>query len=315
MREIIEITSQEQWLSLREPDITSTMTPALFGLSPYLTKFELYHAKKSGVIVPFVSNDRIEAGSFMEEYAAKTVGKKLGMEVKPINEYVRIPEDRMGSSFDWEIIHPEKGPGILEIKAVDFFQHKKKWIDEEAPEHIEIQLQHQLECADRYSWGMIAAFTGIYDFTSYERDRDLEMGQAIRKAVRSFWSDIETNKEPSVDYYRDEDVIAELYRGANGPNDIDMTKDERFEGLLAKYERLKGIEKENTAELSAVKAEIHDMVGNNTGAFTERYKLTAGWTKDSAGTLVTEDMIGTYVNARRGYRQLLIKDLTTKKGK
>ncbi|MGI4886124.1 MAG: YqaJ viral recombinase family protein [Janthinobacterium lividum] len=313
-REIITITSEEQWLELREADITSTMSPALFDLSPYLTVFELYHAKKSGVHVPFQSNERIEAGRDMEQYAARKVGKKLGMEVRPFKDYVRIPGDRMASSFDWEILHPDLGWGILEIKAVDFFQHKEKW-SEEIPPHIEIQLQHQLECADRHSWGMIAAFTGIYDFHEYRQARDPEFGAGLRAAVKKFWADVEAGIEPQPDFYRDGSVIDELYRGANGPADLNLTEDFEFEAMLSKYSRLKGEEKAVQADLSALKAQIHSRIANDTGAFTERYKLTAGWTKDTVGTLVTPEMVGTHVGPRKGYRQLLITDLTTKKGK
>lgn len=44
--EIIQITSEAQWLGERKKDITSTEIPALYGLSPYKTEFELFHEKR-----------------------------------------------------------------------------------------------------------------------------------------------------------------------------------------------------------------------------------------------------------------------------
>jgi len=147
-RDTIKIQDEAQWLALRREDITSTMVPALFGLSPYTTIFELYQAKANGLEMEFKSNARVEKGNRMEAYAAQEIAHATGWTVEPFKDYVRIPGERMGSSFDCIATKPDGSRGILEIKAVDFFRHRDLWVDGEAPEHIEIQLQHQLECAD-----------------------------------------------------------------------------------------------------------------------------------------------------------------------
>ena len=312
-REIIEITDHDQWLGLRKNDVTSTMSPALFDLSPYMTKFELYHAKKSGVEIPFKENDRMHKGTRMEQYAAQEVAIKQGWTVRPLNIYARIPEARMGTSFDYEVTCPVRGKGILELKAVDYRQHKQKWVDGEAPEHIEIQLQHQLECADCYEWGVIAAFTGIYDFHLYARERDRGMGANIVKAIKGFWHDVETGNEPSPDYARDGEVIDALYAGADGET-LDMSADDSFDMLLSKFPRLRDEEQAAKQEKEATRSEILYLVGSHTGAYTERYKLNAKFTKDTKGTLVTPEMVGTTIGARKGYRQCQVTDLTKEKG-
>ena len=98
-RETINITSEAQWLDLRREDITSTMVPALFGLSPYTTRFELYHAKASGIEVPFKSNERVEKGKRMEAAIAHEAALQEGWtDLKPLDDYIRIPGRRAGSS-------------------------------------------------------------------------------------------------------------------------------------------------------------------------------------------------------------------------
>lgn len=304
-RELIKIKTEAQWLDLRRDDITSTMVPALFGLSPYTTKFELYHAKASGVEVPFKSNNRVEAGNRMEQYAAQEVAEATGWKVEPFKDYMRIPGERMGSSFDCEATKPDGSKGILEIKAVDFFIHKDRWVDDQAPEHIEIQLQHQLECADRYEWGAIAAFTGIYDFHMYERDRDRDFGKALRQAVAAFWDDVENKREPEPDFARDLDIITLLHKGADGEK-LDKTDDADFELLVSRFDRWSATKKEAEKEVEKAKAEIHHTLQGATGAFTDKYRVTAGYTKDNPGRVADP---GEIIGARQGYRQCLIKTL------
>lgn len=307
-REIIPIESEEQWLSLRVPDLTSTMISGLVDASPYCTPFEIYHAKKSNLHVPFEKNERVKKGNRGEQYCAQEVSEKTGWPIRKIDEYIRIPDERMGSSFDYEIQHPEKGWGILELKMVDFFQYKEKFSEEECPPHIEIQLQHQLECADRYSWGMIAVFTGIYDYIPYIRDRDYQMGKNLRAVAKKFWADVDAGNEPKIDYYRDSEVLSLLYKDAGG-EPVDKTGDIELEAAIAKHVRLGNEIKMMTEDRDAAKAEIHRRLENAGGAYTDRFKVTTGWTKDFEGTTVTPEMVGTKIGARKGYRQCLTKDL------
>jgi putative phage-type endonuclease len=311
-REIIEITSEDQWLQLRTHDLTSTAISALFDLSPYCTKFEVYHAKKSGLILPFDENERVKKGKRIESYVAQEVGLKMGWEVQPLNVYARIPGERMGSSFDYEAICPVRGKGILEIKGVDYFQHKAKWLDDEAPEHIEIQLQHQLECIDEYEWGCISACTSIYDTHEYIRERDHDMGLALRTAANKFWADVDAGNEPAIDFYRDGPVLDLLYSKAGG-EPIDATKDEELDALISKHVRLGREIKAMDADRDAAKAQIHRRLENAGGAYTAGGKVTCGWTKDSVGKLVTEEMVGTYIGAKKGYRQCLTKIMNEEK--
>lgn len=305
-REIIQIQSEAEWLELRSHDITSTAISALFDASPYCTRFELYHAHKSGLRLPFEETDRMRKGKRMEQHAAEEAALKLGATVKSINWYARIPGERFGSSFDYELTMPDGELVLLELKAVDHFRHKDTWLDDEAPPHIEIQLQHQLECADKYERGYIAAFTGIYDFTLYERKRDIEMGTALREAAKKFWADVDDGIEPSIDFNRDQGVLDLLYRDAGG-EPIDATKDSELDALIAKHVRLGREIKIMDEDRDATKAKIHRKLENAGGAWTENGKVVTKWTKDSAGTLVTPDMVGTYIGARKGYRMCLTK--------
>ena len=305
-RDTLQVSSEAQWLDLRREDITSTMVPALFGLSPYTTVFELYQAKANGLELPFNSNDRVEKGQRMEAYAAQEVALATGWDVVPFKDYCRIKSERMGSSFDCVATKPNGSRGILEIKAVDYFRHRDLWVDDQAPEHIEIQLQHQLECADEFEWGAIAAFTGVYDFQMYERERDHDMGKALRIKVAEFWSMVDEQQEPEPDFARDLDIIAAMNRSLR-EQPVDMTEDEEFDALCARFERWGVSEKEAKKEKDAAKAELLYCLSDAPKAFGERYRVTSGWTKDTPDRTCEP---GEIIKGRGGYRQCLVKSIT-----
>ncbi len=237
-------TSESDWLTLRAPDITSTETAALFGVSPYETKYELYQRKRGAIESSFEENERMFWGKHLEGAIAAGIADKLGLAIQPFKVYARhgdIP--RMGSSFDFEILGTEesdpvskdftivtpdpRGPGILEIKNVDSLIARDQWIaggDEENPEapiHIELQLQHQLEVTDR-EWGIIVALVGGNRPIVIWRTRDRMIGAMIREKVSAFIYDLEHGNEPAPDFSRDLDAIARLYNVAEPGKFIDL---------------------------------------------------------------------------------------------
>lgn len=303
MTKFITPESEQHWLAMRDGCITSTAISALFGLSPYLTRFELFHHHASGIRIPFVSNDRVEKGSRMEQYAAEEVGRKEGWSVAPFKDFALDENRRVGSSFDYVAETPE-GKAILEIKAVDFFRYLDLWVDDQAPEHIEIQLQWQMHISGIHL-GYIAAWTSVYEYNLYRREYDPEMGAAMDAVVAEFWDDVAAMNEPEPDFSRDEDAIAALFRSLR-PAPLDLTSDEDFDILVARHERAKATEKEAKKEADATKAEIHYRLADAPEAFGPRYYIKAKWTKDTPDRVAEP---GEVIKGRKGYRQCILKNL------
>jgi len=310
-RETIQFNSPEEWLNLRGKDITSTASSALFGLSPYQTEFEVYHFHKNKIKPEFKVTDRMEKGNRLEAAIAEEVALQEGWtDLKPFKVYMRIPGERIGSSFDFEAIDRDGSPLLVEIKAVDYFRFKDTWSEDEAPPHIEIQCQHELLVADRFPRVAIVACTGIYDYRVIYRDRDIAMGEAIRKRVAKFWQDVKEGNEPAINYERDAEVIKAMFPNLR-PEPVDMTDDAVLEDVLARYELAAMQEREFAKAKDAAKAEIHHRLGNAAVAFTERYKVTAGKTKDTPDRVAEP---GEVIKGRKGYRQCLVKQITPKEG-
>lgn len=203
------------WLAMRSDDITSTEISALFGLSPYETKFELWHRKKGHIPSRFEDNEVAKAGRFLEASIARLVADDHGATVRPKDEYIRIPSLKIGCSFDWEWRNEETGAfEPFEIKLLRYLVFRDQWKtlsgEIEAPFHI--ALQHALQqFASDTDFGRIGYFAGSDTWGLVEMPRHPAAIEKILRAVSEFWESVEANREPDPDFERDGDVLRLLY--------------------------------------------------------------------------------------------------------
>ena len=301
----IEIQNQHQWLTERAKDVTSTEVSALFGLSPYLTEFELFHQKRDAVVVKIEPNERMKWGNRLESAIAQGAAEDMGWNIAKLNVYMRDQVARIGSSFDFEIKSSANGPGILEVKNVDWVQYQKNWIDDgngniEAPEHIELQVQHQMEISG-FEWCAIVALVGGNEQKIVLRNRDRDIGKSIREKTGEFWNRVLQNQPPSADYTRDaEFIVKQLHR--NAIEGLVAEADAELENMIRDYEF---IHKEH-ADLEKLKiqrrAEILERIGHASKVLTSFGSLSTGQVKGRSGTLITPEMVGTVIGATEGYR-------------
>lgn len=301
----IEIENQHQWLTERAKDVTSTEVSALFGLSPYLTEFELFHQKRDAVVVKIEPNERMKWGNRLESAIAQGAAEDMGWNIAKLNVYMRDQAARIGSSFDFEIKSSANGPGILEVKNVDWVQYQKNWIDDgngniEAPEHIELQVQHQMEISG-FEWCAIVALVGGNEQKIVLRNRDRDIGKSIREKTGEFWNRVLQNQPPSADYTRDaEFIIKQLRRDA--VDGLVAEADAELEDMIKQYEFVR----KEAADLEKIKeqrrAEILDRIGPASKVLTSFGSLSTGQVKGRSGTLITPQMVGTVIGATEGYR-------------
>lgn len=239
--ETIKCANTEEWLKTRHGVVSSTESAALFGMSPYLTALELAVVKQAKEPTEFEVNERMVWGVRLQDSIAKGVSDDFGVLVYPMdNTFSRRKDVRMGASFDYLIVNEhrvasveadetilqwfwEYGPGVLEIKNVDSLTFKNEWIDgesggTEAPDHIEIQLQHQLQCTN-FEWGAIAALVGGNRIELVIRKRDDKVGDGIRSAIEKFWNNLDAGVLPDPKWPSDAEIICKLY-GYSKPGSV-----------------------------------------------------------------------------------------------
>lgn len=286
--ETIIPASEADWLQLRTKDVTSTEVSALFGCSPYLTRFDLWHRKKSGVIVEFTATERTEWGLALQDAIAARTAKLQGWTVRRMDEYIRVPELRMGSSFDFEIIDPALkawetvSVGLLEIKNVDTLQFKDRWLVDgdniEAPIHIELQVQHQLAVSDR-SFAYIGALIGGNSLKLVRREPIPDVISAIKTKVSEFWQSIDEDREPSPVFPQDAETVIRLSQYAE-PGKVIIGTDDVTE-MAKEYKRLGDEIKERDALRETIKAELLLKIGDAEKVKGEQYTISAGITGEA----------------------------------
>jgi putative phage-type endonuclease len=291
-------SDKEAWLALRGLDITSTDVSALFGLSPYKTRLQLWHEKATGASDSFEETERMKWGTRLQDTIARGIAEDQGWEIRARNVYSRIEERRIGSSFDFEIINHPDGPGLLEIKNVDYLVFRDKWSEEdgivEAPAHIELQLQHQLLVTGR-AWGVIAALVAGNQVKYAIRLADPDVHSQILDEVARFWASVASGVAPEPHYPEDAEVVARLHVKANPGEVVDATGDLELDELVARYKHVSS-EISGLEEIKdTIKAQVLTRIG------TAEKVIGSGWSI-SAGVTAAKEVPAYVRQAYRGFR-------------
>lgn len=278
--------------------------------------------------------DRRWWGSFLESKIAEAYAKSRGYHfvpknvagmvpwdwvnddtVRPCDVFLKDVEHRMGSSFDFVICQPSKRTWtILEIKNVDRMAFARAWLDGEQvrpPAHIYMQVQHQLEMLNRFGSAhkdpmlfdaaVIAVMVGGNELVTVSVERDPEVGAKITKECEAFYSNVEQQIFPKPDYGRDYDVLMrqDLDRVTDA---VILDPDDDLRSLVGEYADLHTKSREMDARMKAIKAQIVSMAGDASKIVTPAGTVSCGVVKANPGQLVTDDMVGSYLGARKAFR-------------
>lgn len=213
-REIIPFTTEEAWLENRKKDLTSTDIADLFGCG-YSNYEELFNRKLKGLDSTFVPNERSNWGKALEPAIATEFARINNWNIHKKSEYIRIPELRLGSSFDYSIYQEERiskdiklVPGmiyqieykkeiaLMEIKNVGVDAYKRDWnkgFTIEAPAKIEFQIQNEL-LVSGLSKCYLCVLVGGNQGIPLVREANPKIQQAIITKAAEFWRRIDQTK-------------------------------------------------------------------------------------------------------------------------
>lgn len=179
----------------RRQSIGSSDAACVLGLDPYRNLYDLW-LEKTGRVEGFSGNKATERGDYLEDgilrWAADRLGEKV---VKPSNSFTL---GRLRAHVDGQVGKYGRGNPIVEAKNMVQEGDWGREMTDEVPEHVFIQVQHQMVCAEaphayvaRLSGGM-----GM-SFSMYRVDPDPEIQRAIIEQSEAFWSmHIETDEPP-----------------------------------------------------------------------------------------------------------------------
>ena len=278
-----------------------------------MSLFSLWHVKAGRAPPPVVEGERIEFGNELEEAIARVAARRYGWTITK-GQYAE--DDKcpgLGASLDYEIDAPGPldgefhGPGVLEIKQADWLVHKSKWTDKEPPVAIALQLQAQL-AARGHSWGCVVALVGGNRLERYAYPARPKLIADIRRRVTTFWQSVADDKPPAID---GSDSAFATLRELH-PEIIDdaicLEGDNRFVDLCSELDRAVKERKSAEATEKALKAELEEKLGDHKRAWGNGWAANFIVNPGSHGKVVTPEMLGTVINARKGSRYVTVKE-------
>lgn len=307
----LTVTDETHWRELRAKHVGASEVSALFSLSPWITRWQLYMLK-TGQLPDVFESAAMTQGRHFEPAVAAYAQEKFGIQLRKVRRYLSSDEvTGMGASLDYE----EFGEGSLIPTELKFSLYGSGWDWEgdeltEAPDYYMMQVQHQLACMPTAPHGQLIAFTGG-DLKRMIIPRSERLIMAIKAAVYQFWADVAAGKEPPVDFSVDAESINRL---AFIRKLRSLTLTPEHAGLFEALAKAKADAKDADARESAARAEILKHVidageGPDTGLKVTCGDFVMGVSKiaDSPGKVIKAEDVGTFVGARRGHIRCSVK--------
>lgn len=311
-----------EWHAVRLKNIGGSEIAGLFGIQEeYQQSAYTLHMVKSGRIpsppVDSSMGSRIWFGTQLEpiiaEMAAEIHGWKITKGGYCTDEWVK----GMACSLDYLITEPGpeerklgfEGPGVLQIKNVDMIQHNRKWVGDEPPFSILLQLQHEIACSG-CTWGVIAGLVGGNDLPAYRYAARHKTIETIRQYVGDFWQRVAERKPPHVDGKNSTaDALRALFPEIVGELPVDLSADNEIAeicaGLVVATADRKGAEENETA----YKNRLDEKMAGRKKAFCNGFSIGGVFTKENPGTRAGDLPKDQIIGARKASYWFRVKEL------
>ena len=182
----------------RKTGLGGSDAPAVVGLSPYKSPFQLYLEKRGEAPEEEEATLAMELGNLLEEPIAQLYVKKTGRQIRRHPTRVSAEHPHMLVNVDRIVVNDPRGPGYLEIKtANDWVGNGIHGLDD-LPDHFYIQGQHGLAVTE-WQWMSFAILVGGSRFVWFDLTRNDEVIAELIKQEAEFWERVQTGKPPEID--------------------------------------------------------------------------------------------------------------------
>jgi hypothetical protein len=185
--------------------ISATESPALFNVSPYVTRWMLWQRFARGLELDSAPDARMTWGKKLQPLIIAQAAEDLKLHVVPNADDTYHRRGPLGCTRDATIICPDRGPGALETKCVfDYRTWMADWGGgASVPKHNEIQLQQQMLVGDEtdgigsdsYGWGVIAVWVAG-DVHYFERRPIEKLWRELANEAERFFLEVRGRQEP-----------------------------------------------------------------------------------------------------------------------
>lgn len=313
-----DIRSDEHWHQLRAAHVGSSDIACLLGVSKRKTRWQLYHEKRGSL--PALDLDQISHvrnGKYFEPAIASIGSEAFGCKVQKVHRYIECDDcPALGVSMDYEEVAAGMPP--VEIKwsvRGDGWDWDGLTVTE-APDEYLIQVQAQLACNPRAEYARLWGFIHGEVRQMIVEPR-LGIIDAVKQAAAEFMQSVRDGIEPPVDFSMDGDALARMAY-ARPLISVDWTADPEAADLVKAYleasARVKEVENAKEAAKAAILKRLIDAAAaadtddRKIVADTAAGKISIATVAANPGTVVTEEMLGQVIGAKRGYRRITVKE-------
>ncbi|GHJ21678.1 YqaJ viral recombinase family protein [Streptomyces albus] len=251
--------------------VTATEIAAILGLSPWQSRFSLWHKKAGLPTAPFEMTPAVEWGNRLEDAVAqKWEDEHPGYLAAPAGtwqhrdrEWQRATPDRLiYLQPDDPFVVPHEAVGLGEVKTSPTSDGWGPSGSDEVPIYYRCQVMWQMDTLG-LPWTDLAVLIGGCDYREYRIEYDATDAQVMRDAAERFLDDVRNGVRPGID---DSTATYQTIRvQPDGRDDVDV---EIPADLADRY--LAAVRDEKTAEARKrqAAAEVLDRIGTGYRAIT-----------------------------------------------
>jgi putative phage-type endonuclease len=264
--------------------ITATEIAAVVGLSPWQSRFSLWHKKAGLPTAPFEPNPAIEWGNRLEDAVAqKWLDEHDGYGIQSTGtwrhadrEWQRATPDRLAFTGRGKVVE------LLEVKTSPFGDGWGPAGSDEMPVHYRCQIQWQLD-----TLGLkvchVAVLIGGWDYREYTVEYDEDDAYVLRSAAEEFLADVRNDVRPPID---GADATYQTIRAQPaGREDRDV---EIPFGLVCRWDDAYEAHHQASTELTKVRGEVLDWIGDGYRAVCEGRRIAYRTVNPDGSTLALQ---------------------------
>jgi hypothetical protein len=270
--EILTPSSRAEWLSLRGATIGASESPALFGIHPWLSAYELHHLKAGTIAADQTETGPMRRGRPLEEVAVKFLQEERpawavrGNIVGEGGRFYRDVEAGLSCTPDAFVIDPEReGTGICQIKSVEPSVYRSRWRGDdgqvEVPLYVAVQAVQEAFLTGA-TWAVVCPLVIGFSIEMPVLEVPLHRGLTERliSEVGAFWRGIRAGTPPDPDYAKDGALLERFWAGAG--EEVDLSSDNEIPALVAERERLSAEKGAAEKRLKEIKTQLFAKLGN-----------------------------------------------------
>ncbi|GAA4823827.1 lambda-exonuclease family protein [Streptomyces ziwulingensis] len=245
--------------------ITATEIAAVVSLSPWMSRFTLWHKKSGLAAAPFEMTPAIEWGTRLEDaVASKWQDEHPGYIAAPAGtwrhrerEWQRATPDRLiypQPASEFEV--PEQAEELLEVKTSPFGDDwGPSGADDGVPVWYRCQVIWQMDTLGlrRTRFGVLI---GGWDYREYTVDYDDTEAKILRDAAEHFLDEVREGRRPAIDGADDTYQTIRVQPSHYDDVDVEIPPVD-----AARYEQAQATSKAAAAELTAAKGVVLDHIG------------------------------------------------------